>query len=306
MSLVSVTMPVYNAERYVAEAVQSVLAQTHRELELIIVDDGSTDGTLAILQRLAAQDPRIRLSSRANRGISATRNECLAQARGEFIAVLDADDVAMPDRFDRQVQYLRDHPDCLCVGGAIQEIDEQGRELIQTRFPTEDSAIQESALSAGPSLCHSAVLMRREAVERVGGYREEVSSAEDLDLWLRLGERGRLANLPDIVVKYRVHTDSVSATGREEQWRCVKNACEQAYQRRGIPPREISSEPWRPANNRSARNATFVKYGWWAFGRGDRSAALQYGLRAARCLPWRLNSWRLLACALIKPMREMP
>ena len=128
---VSVMMAAYNAERYVEEAVVSILGQTFADFELLILDDGSTDGTLGLLERLAASDGRIRVSSRPNAGIVATRNELFRMARGEFVAVLDSDDVAMPRRLELEVDYLRRNPDCLAVGGDVEVIDPDGATLCQ-------------------------------------------------------------------------------------------------------------------------------------------------------------------------------
>src|SRR6476661_6105481 len=124
---VSVLMPVYNAGRYVAEAVESILGQTYADFEFLIVDDGSTDRSRAILERYAARDPRIRLVSRPNTGYAAALNELLGLARGELVARMDADDVALPERLLRQVNYLRAHPEVVCVGTAVHLIDGGGR-----------------------------------------------------------------------------------------------------------------------------------------------------------------------------------
>jgi glycosyltransferase involved in cell wall biosynthesis len=121
---ISVLMPVYNTERYVAEAVESILAQTFRNFEFLIIDDGSTDRSLSILKRYAERDPRIYLVSRPNTGYVIALNEMLAMARGEFIARIDADDIALPERFEVQVAYLREHPEVVCLGSKVQFIDE--------------------------------------------------------------------------------------------------------------------------------------------------------------------------------------
>src|SRR5262249_45977834 len=124
--LISVCMPVHNAERFVGEAVESILGQTLRDFEFLIIDDGSTDGSTRILRDSAARDPRIRLTCRSNRGLVATLNELVDQARGEFIARMDADDIALPDRFLRQVDYLRRHPERVEGGAWVPVIDPAG------------------------------------------------------------------------------------------------------------------------------------------------------------------------------------
>src|SRR5512135_1833139 len=139
--LISVCMPVYNAERYIARAVESILGQTFGDFEFLILDDGSTDGSLEILRRYANHDPRIRLTSRPNKGLPPSLNELVDQARGEFIARMDADDVALPERFARQVEYLRAHPDCVLVGSRVQLVDPEGDPLCDWCTMQEHEAI---------------------------------------------------------------------------------------------------------------------------------------------------------------------
>ena len=299
---ISVVMPVYNCERYVAEAVESILAQTFTDFEFLIIDDGSTDRSLAILKRYAGRDPRIRLVSRPNTGLVGALNEGLGLARGELIARMDADDVALPERFEIQVAYLRAHPDVVCVGGQIMNIDAAGRDLYPCHEGMDHEAIQELALTGSCPLAHASVMMRRAAVLAVGGYREEFTHAEDMDLWLRLGEgEGRLANLPQILLKYRIHDKSVSAVRQLQQLERFRVASDQACARRGIPPRFVERPPWRPTTR--ASRLDFLQYcGWVGFNRGDRRMALVYGLKAIGLMPWWSDGWRLLCCALVKPM----
>jgi glycosyltransferase involved in cell wall biosynthesis len=301
---VSVLMPVYNAEHYVAEAVRSVLDQSFTDFEFLILDDGSTDGSLRILQEYAARDPRIRVIARPNTGIVGALNDLLAEARGELIARMDADDICRPDRFARQVALLRDHPEIVAVGGAIQEIDERGR--ILTDFPAVfgDAVIQDQLLAGRNVFAHSAMMLRREAMEQVGRYRPEMQHAEDLDLWLRLGEVGQLENLPEVVLQVRVHPLSVSSRNAARQHEVAKLAADQACDRRGLPRRYETQTPYRPVGGRTMRFQFAVKYGWWAFLRGDRPLALEFGAKALRLRPWHPEGWRLLVCSLIKPMRS--
>ncbi|HLL90903.1 MAG TPA: glycosyltransferase, partial [Tepidisphaeraceae bacterium] len=233
--LVSVLMNVYNGERFVGAACRSVLGQTLGDLELIVVDDGSTDRTPAILAALAAEDPRVLIVTQPNAGITAALNAGLRRCRGEFVAKMDADDVSLPDRFAKQVAFLRDHPDVLVVGGAWEIIDERDRPITTLRPPTDDAAIQATLLRGHAALTHSCAMIRRRALEQVGGYDESFkSNAEDLDLWLRLGEVGKLHNLADVVLRYRIHAASVSETRRAEQREHARRAVERAWARRGI------------------------------------------------------------------------
>jgi glycosyltransferase involved in cell wall biosynthesis len=290
-------MPVYNAARFLAEAVESILGQTFADFEFLIVDDGSTDRSLTILQRYAARDRRIRLTSRPNTGYTVALNGLLAQARGELLARMDADDVALPDRLARQVDYLRAHPHVVCVGSAVHLVDAAGRFLKSGHPGLDHEEIQRQALAGDCPLNHPSVMMRRAAVEAVGGYHPEFEPAEDLDLWLRLGEVGRLTNLPDVLMKYRQHPASFSERYQHLQLERSAAAVLEACQRRGIPPRHVAVSAWRPVDRR-ARMETYVGYGWRGFERSDYRMALHYGLQAIGQVPWRPDGWRLLARVL--------
>ena len=168
---VSVMMAVYNSERYVEEAVVSILGQSFTDFEFLILDDGSTDRSRAILERLAAGDGRIRLVSRPNAGILATRNELLAMARGEFAAILDSDDVALPGRLELEVDYLRRNPECLAVGGDVEVIDPDGAALCTWHLKRSHEEIDSALMHGGGMvICHSASMIRRVAMVEVGAY----------------------------------------------------------------------------------------------------------------------------------------
>lgn len=303
--LISVLMPVYNAERYVAQAIESILNQTFTSFELLIVDDGSTDRSLAILQQYAAQDRRIRLTSRPNTGYAVALNEMLQAARGEFVARMDADDIALPDRFERQVYFLKDRQDVVCVGGWFQLIDHRGRFLTALDIATDDETIQQTALAGHGSICHPTAMMRRSALLQIGGYDVSLMPAEDVDLWLKLGEIGKLANLPVPVLKYRLHSKSVSAQSCTFQRQQARKACERAWERRNIAGQFEANHPWRPGESRRSRHQFMLQYGWWAFQSGNRSTAGIYGVKAILLLPHLVEGWRLLACALLKPRKAL-
>lgn len=297
MPTVSVLMPVHNAERYLAEAIESILDQTFTDFEFLIIDDGSTDRSRVTLERYAARDARIRVTSRPNTGYGVALNELLRQARGDLIARMDADDVALPERLERQVAYLRAHPDVVCVGSAVQFIDAAGRFLLERHEGMGHQLIQERALAGDCALNHPSVMMRRAALEAVGGYHVEFVPAEDLDLWLRLGEIGRLANLPDVLMKYRQHEASFSERHQQLQLERSAAAVLEACRRRGIPPRQVSVTAWRPVD-RASRMQTYVGYGWRGLERGDYRMAVHYGLRAIGQAPWRAGGWWLVARVL--------
>jgi glycosyltransferase involved in cell wall biosynthesis len=194
-------MPVHNAEPYLGAALDSILGQSWTDLEFVVVDDGSTDGSRATLERYAGQDPRLRLlASDRNEGIVRALNRGLAACSGEYIARMDGDDIALPDRLARQVAYLRAHPEASVVGGALSYIDAAGRELGVIRR----SDLGRSLLAVNP-LFHPTVMLRRTHLQDQGlGYEERFRYAEDYYLWLLLSTRGQLAALDEVVLKYRL------------------------------------------------------------------------------------------------------
>jgi len=307
MPLVSVLLPVFNGERYLREAVDSVLAQGFTDVELLIVDDGSTDRSLEIARAYERSDRRVQVRTRENRGLVATLNELLAWAQGEFVARMDADDVCLPDRLQRQVDFLRAHADVVCVGGDHVLIDEHGRSLTTVRTLTDDVDIQREALRGTGTLCHPTVTMRTAAVRAMGGYRAPYYPAEDLDLWLRLGEIGKLANLREPVLRYRVHAGSISSVAAQGRQRdAMRRGCEAAWERRGIVDGEFASaEPWRATGERESQFRFSLRYGWWAFNSGERRTGALYGMKAIRELPWAREGWVLLAASLLKPARRV-
>jgi hypothetical protein len=209
---VSVVLPVRDAERYVRDAVESVLAQSLGEFELIAVDDGSTDGSLDVLRSF--DDPRVRVLERGAAGLTATLRAGCAAATGEYIARMDADDVALPGRLAAQVRALDADPGLAVCGGAVVMLDEHGARGSIVRFPEADGAIRR-ALPHYNCFAHPAVTMRRSAYEAVGGYR--LVNGEDYDLWLRLAEGFRLANLADPVLLYRHHPAQYSVERLDDQ-----------------------------------------------------------------------------------------
>jgi hypothetical protein len=215
--LISVILPVYNAEKYVREAVESVLTQKFSNFELIVINDGSTDGSGAILRELAARDTRIVLVDRPNKGLVSTLNEGMELARAELIARMDADDVALPERLAEQYHRMSEAPNLGVLGSFIVLIDAMGQIIRQGDYPISEREVGEF-LETGCPFAHPTVMMRKKAVVAAGGYRRAFSHAEDYDLWLRIHELGyALSNIPKPLLKYRVHDTNVSLVHREQQ-----------------------------------------------------------------------------------------
>lgn len=208
---VDVLMPAYNAATTVREAVESLLSQTLRDIRVIVVDDGSTDDTPAILADLAGRDARLTVVTRQNGGIVDALNQGLDHCRADVIARFDADDVSFPTRLACQLDYLETHPRCVAVGSAVEHMDEHGRALSGLPHPGQPSlADPHWAPAREPYLIHPFLMARRASLEAVGRYRH-VHYSEDTDLYWRLREQGELYNIEQPLGRYRVHSASVSS-----------------------------------------------------------------------------------------------
>jgi GT2 family glycosyltransferase len=291
---VSVLLPVYDAERYLAEAIESILAQTFSDFELLAIDDGSRDGSLALLEEYARRDPRVRLVCRTHTGLVATLNAGLALARGELVARMDADDVALPRRLELQVARLDRDPDLVCVGGAYEVIDAKGRRIDLVRPPEAPEQILAAALEGRSPICHPAALYRRERVIGVGGYDVEVPVAQDYDLWLRLMDVGRLANLSEIVLRLRYHEHSVSEREQAKQMAYARRICEAARRRRGLSDPPPPLRPWRPLPDRLSQQQFGLAVCRSAWRLGERRTAIAYAVRAALLHPFSAQLLRLI------------
>jgi glycosyltransferase involved in cell wall biosynthesis len=298
--LISVVLCVHNVRPYVGEAVDSILGQTQGDFELLLYDDGSTDGTRDILQSLAERDDRIDLQLRDKGNYVANLIDGVRRARGEFLARHDGDDVSRRDRFERQVALLREQPEVVCVGSRMTETDPFGVELCETDHEPDHETIDASFLQGnGWAVPQPAAMMRTDAVRRVGSYRTEAASAEDIDLFLRLADIGRFANVMEPLVRYRRHATSVNSTRGAEQRRVVWQAVRDARQRRG----HLDPDAGGYASLDVAQMAMLPpdealrRWGWNALRRGEPLVARRHARSLLRRRPMRWSSWKLAACA---------
>lgn len=214
---ISVVMPVFNGGAFLRQAIESVLNQNRSELELLAVDDGSTDGSDSVLEHFAERDARVRVITHpTNLGIVAALNRGVCEARSEYVAIANADDVSAPDRLTRQAALLDSCPRLAAVGTALQTINETGKKGPRFYFPTNPTTVR-STLMRHNCLAHPSVMFRRSAVMSAGGYRFDY--VEDYDLWLRLSQRFDLASLAEPLVLYRLHARQLSLSQLEEMQR---------------------------------------------------------------------------------------
>jgi len=211
MPAISVLMPVYNAQQYLHEAMDSILKQTFGDFEFLVFDDGSTDKSREIIQSF--NDPRIKVFlSEKNTGYASLLNEGLQKAEGKYIARMDADDVSMPDRFQKQFDFLERNPDYVLCGTWFREITEDR----VANLPTDNDNIKLKMLCITP-FCHPSVMMRAGVLKRNRIlYEVDHAPAEDHELWTRLAEYGKLVNLPEVLVDYRVHDNNISLKVRTD------------------------------------------------------------------------------------------
>jgi glycosyltransferase involved in cell wall biosynthesis len=228
---VSVVLPVRDAERFVTEAVDSILSQSLTDLELIIVDDGSTDGTSLVLDGLS--DPRVRILRLGREGLVSALRAGAVEAQAEYVARMDADDVSEPERLERQVQVLEQRPRVGMVATWTTVIDEAGQELRREVLPSAHVDLARRLLLRNP-FQHGSVLLRRAALEAAGGYRPDFGANEDYDLWRRLARSWELACVPQSLYRYRVHPAAVTRTDpqREGQRERLRNELWREYDAR--------------------------------------------------------------------------
>ena len=204
--LISVLLPVYNGEKYLAEAIDSILSQTFTDFELIMIDDGSTDGSLQILRKYEQRDFRIQIIARENRGLVTTLNDSLDLACGTWVARMDQDDIALPHRFERQLEWLESTDADIC-GSWVRRFGTSDKRVVKLR--QSDEAIKMEMLFCSP-FAHPTVMMRT-ALLKLLRYDKAWEKAEDYDLWERAAEaRWKMANVPEVLLLYRVHAAQIS------------------------------------------------------------------------------------------------
>lgn len=236
--LVTVLLPVYNAESHLAEAVQSILNQTFRDFEFLIINDGSTDRSAEIIASF--NDERIRMvSNESNLKLITTLNKGLDLARGKYIARMDADDISLPNRLQRQVEFMEAHPEVGICGTWFRSF---GTHSTVVKYPEKDEDIRVMMLYQIP-FSHPTVMLRREVLEkRHIRFLSEFIHAEDYEAWVRLMPFTRFANLPEILLQYRLHGQSVSSSHRDIQDRNTYKIIAMVFENAGI---KLSNEEIR-------------------------------------------------------------
>ncbi len=308
--LVSVILPVHNGpRRYLDLAVASILRQTYDNLELLIMDDGSGPETAAALDAMARHDGRIRLFRQANTGLGKALNHLIRQAQGDLVARQDADDISEPERLERQVSFLRSHPEVMLLGTGCLLIDAQGRVLHHQRVIA-DPSILKLRLPHANQFVHGSVMFRAE-VFRHFQYQEECRYAQDYELFLRIAERHAIGNLDLPLYRYRLNPDSISERKSGEQHRMAMIVSEVARRRRrgesvawSAPSYDrIAASLDTPRQRRRLDFAIYSAQGRNFLLAGKKAEARQMFWRALLFRPGPRGLWRL--CRALLPGRRV-
>ncbi|MGE9294486.1 MAG: glycosyltransferase family 2 protein [Puniceicoccales bacterium] len=286
---ISVLIPVYNAEQYLAEALGSILAQDGADFECIVVDDGSTDGSAGILEDFASHDDRLIIISRPNTGIVGALNDGLEQCSGYYLARMDADDVACPLRLARQATFLDTHPEHVGVGCWVDYLDPEGEHIWTWKMDADCSHIEQRLLEGDiGGLVHPAMMLRLSDVQAVGGYRPECEYVEDYDLFLRLLDRGSFTVIEECLLGYRQHPASINATRDRDNRVAIKNRILAiTRQERGLSPKTLAVTPVRTEE-------TILRWVSLALLDNNWHSARKNTRRLLRTAPFTTAPWRAL------------
>ena len=206
---VTILMPVYNGERYLAESIGSILGQTWEDFEFLIINDGSTDNSKEII--CSYDDHRIRLvDNPCNLGLAKTLNMGIKMACGEYIARQDCDDISLPNRIEHQLSYLRSYPETVLLGSFGQCVDQSGNRL-RKLCPQSNSSLLKWRLLFYNNFIHSSVIFNKEKIRHLGGYDTEIGLAQDYSLWTKILFRHEISQLPEVLVLYRKHKENLSS-----------------------------------------------------------------------------------------------
>lgn len=231
--LVSFILPVYNAELFLQETIHSIIEQTYSNFELIAIDDGSTDGSLAILKRYEKIDDRIKVYSRENRGLVATLNQAIELASGELLARIDADDLCVPKRLEWQVAAMMKNTDAALCCGFFEMLSEDGEFLHKQIVPTHTEDLLRLIYTRNP-IAHASVMLRK-ALLPLDPYNPNVGPTEDFELWTKLATKHQLICVPHVIMRYRINTSGIMHTIGTQQWKYIHNHFNYFWEKRGLP-----------------------------------------------------------------------
>ncbi|HDM77954.1 MAG TPA: glycosyltransferase [Deltaproteobacteria bacterium] len=298
---VSVIMSVYNGEKFLEEALESILKQTFPDYEFIIINDGSTDRTPQILASF--DDPRLVIVNQDNRGLTVSLNRGIRLAKGTYIARMDADDISEPTRLERQVEVLDHDPDVVLVACWYKVIDEKGNVLAHRRLPTDGRQLAKLLMHDNP-ICHGSVLLRKEAIEAVGSYDENLRYAQDYDLWLRMLRKGySFSIVPEFLYRFRISPESVAKLYLQRRYAALIKM-RQAEKCKNIASN--SFENLGTLSYRRKRSLYHYAIGTLKLEDGQTKAARGELLKSVRIDPSNIRSWYRLTVSFLPPWMRNP
>ncbi|WP_330110242.1 glycosyltransferase family 2 protein [Methylophaga thalassica] len=296
--LVSVVMPVFNGEKYIRDAVKSILSQTLSDIELIVVNDGSTDNTGNILDEISLTDSRVRVIFHQNKGVSLSRNIAISRANAEFIALMDADDVSEPARLKKQCDFLLSNPEVVALASQVNFICPRGVRLSSSHFNTKHDEIELALLEDdGQHFCQPSVMFRKDKGQEVGLYDVNLKMGEDVDFFLRLALIGKLHTLDECLLNYRRHTSNATASDNISKHDFNLDYLKKAWamRQRTFPEDFIH---WSAYHTPRTRESCFHQWGWNALKKGELSIARKYAIDLLKINPLSVANLKFLMCSI--------
>ena len=287
---ISILMPIYNAERYIEDALQSILGQHYTDWDCILVDDGSTDGTVPKIKLLITGHKNIKLIEKEQSGIVDALNVGLEHCTGIWVARMDADDIAHPERLGKQLDFLEKNEACIACGTNALMIDPAGYRIRPVNPPlAHEDIVQALMQGRGTSIIHPSLMIKREVLNTLNGYRKEYERVEDLDLYLRAKDMGVLANLDEVLLQYRQHPSSSNIVHKKVQRDLRKRLIEE----RGLPMPTHLLEPLgeESLNTVDTTQRCYVDWAYKSVIGGLPGSALHFMLKAIRLKPWSAFVW---------------
>lgn len=297
---VTVLMSVYNSEDFLAEAIESILNQTFKNFEFLIINDGSKDKSESIIKKY--QDPRIRLISRENKGLTYSLNEGLKLAKGEYIARQDSDDISVKIRLQKEVEFLDSHLDFGMAGSNYTIIDETGKKLVTTNIFTHHDDLKMALITCN-QFGHGSVMMRKSVLEEVGGYDKAVGTVEDYDLWTRISRKSKVCNFEQPLYLWRKSDESVVHSNHALNIRQTFDQRDRNFEHFLEHRSEYKIFNWHPSGtDYRRRKATMYRDLAYLYRMRDMPlGALKMVALAVLSQPKYKRNWKYLMLSLYKP-----